>query len=196
MPHYYSEHQEGELYLKKMSAQIRGKTYVFWTSSAVFSKGKVDAGTHLLAETMEIKKGQTVLDIGCGIGILGIVAAKSFGVEVWMSDINRRAVMLAKKNVGLNNVKAKIFQGNLYEPIEKDDFGVILSNPPQSAGKDLCFSLIEGAKNLLIGGGNFQLVARHNKGGKTLSAKMKEIFGNVDSLAKQSGYRVYISEKS
>lgn len=195
MPHYYSEHQEGELHLKKIQAQILGRTYTFWTSSAVFSKDKADAGTLLLADHMELKQGQDVLDMGCGIGILGIVAAGRIGGKIWMSDINRRAVMLAKKNVALNKVKAKISQGNLYEPIEKNDFDVILSNPPQSAGKEICFSLIEGARSHLKEGGNLQLVARHNKGGKTLSEKMKEIFGNVDVIVKQSGYRVYISEK-
>ena len=38
-----------------------------------------------------------------------------------------------------------------------------------------------------------QIVARHNKGGKTLMEKMDEVFGNVKDIAKKSGFRVYIS---
>ncbi|HLD18841.1 MAG TPA: methyltransferase, partial [Candidatus Nanoarchaeia archaeon] len=136
-----------------------------------------------------------VLDIGCGIGILGIAAAKLFDANIVMSDINERAVMLAKKNIKLNNIEADIFQGNLYEKINKNDFDVVLTNPPQTAGKEICFQLIDQSKNHLKSNGTLQLVARHNKGGKTLSKKMQEVFGNVKVIAKKAGYWVYFSKK-
>ena len=77
----------------------------------------------------------------------------------------------------------------------KNDFDVILSNPPQTAGKELCFKLIEESKNYLKYNGSLQLVARHKKGGNTLSKKMEEVFGNVKVIAKKSGYFVYLSVK-
>ena len=46
---------------------------------------------------MVILPDSKVLDMGCGIGILGIAAAKIFDVDAFMSDINKRAVTLAKK---------------------------------------------------------------------------------------------------
>ena len=67
---------------------------------------------------------------------------------------------------------------------------------PQNAGKKLCFELIEGARERLKKGGTFQLVARRNKGGKSLSEKMKEVFGNAKVIAKKAGYWVYASVKS
>ena len=70
-----------------------------------------------------------------------------------------------------------------------------MSNPPQTAGKEICFQLIEQSKNHLKNGGNLQLVARHNKGGKTLSRKMEEVFGNVKVIAKKAGYWAYMSVK-
>ncbi|MEK6947488.1 MAG: methyltransferase, partial [Nanoarchaeota archaeon] len=112
-----------------------------------------------------------------------------------MTDINKRAVMLAKKNAELNNVKAEIYQGNLYEKIKDNDFDAVVSNPPNTAGKELCFRLIEESKNYLKQDGSLQIVARHNKGGKTLSKKMEEVFGNVKVIAKKSGYFVYMSVK-
>lgn len=194
MEHYYSEEQKSKADIKKISQKIKGINFDFYTSSGIFSKSRVDAGTLILAENMVIIKNSKVLDIGCGIGILGIAAAKLFGANVVMSDINKRAVMLARKNIG-PNVQAEISQGNMFESIEDKDFDTILSNPPQSAGKELCFRLIEGAKIHLKIGGNLQLVARHNKGGRTLSGKMKEVFGNVKVIAKKSGYWVYLSFK-
>ena len=195
MEHYYSEEQKSFLSIKKIKQNINGTEFEFYTSSGIFSKDKIDAGTMVLAENMIIGKNSKVLDIGCGIGVLGIAAAKIFDAEIAMSDLNKRAVMLAKKNIKLNNVNAEIYQGNLYEKIKDNDFDVILSNPPQNAGREICFKLIEQSKNHLKPGGNLQLVARHNKGGKTLSKKMEDVFGNVKAVAKKSGYWVYMGVK-
>jgi 16S rRNA G1207 methylase RsmC len=90
----------------------------------------------------------------------------------------------------LKNVEVR--NGNMYDAIN-EKFDVILLNPPQTAGKDVCFEMIEKAKHYLVKNGSLQIVARHNKGGKTLMQKMKEVFNNVETLAKKSGYRVYIS---
>jgi len=193
MEHYYSEQQKSLLNLKKIRQKIKGQEFEFYTTSGIFSKNKIDKGTIILAENMIVNKNNKVLDIGCGIGILGIIAAKLFNADVAMSDINKRAIMLAKKNIKLNNIKAEVYQGNLYEPIKDKYFDVILSNPPQTAGKKICFQLIDQSKKHLKNGGNLQLVARHNKGGKTLSEKMKKVFGNVYVVAKKAGYWVYIS---
>jgi len=195
MEHYFSEKQESPLSLKKIRQKIKGVDFEFYTASGVFSKEKTDKGTLILAENMVVDKKYDVLDIGCGIGILGIAAAKLFDANIVMSDINERAVMLAKKNIKLNNIKSDIYQGNLYDKIKKNDFDVVLSNPPQTAGKEVCFKLIEESKNYLKNNGSLQLVARHNKGGKTLSKKMEEVFGNVKVIAKEAGYRVYLSVK-
>ena len=195
MEHYYSENPKSELNQKKISQNIKGINFEFYTSSGVFSKDKIDAGTLALAQNAIIKRNSKVLDIGCGIGVLGIVAAKLSDADVVMTDINKRAVMLTKKNLELNNAKAEIYHGNLYEKIKDDDFDIIISNPPQSAGKEVCFELIEDAKKHLKQNGNLQIVARHNKGGKTLSKKMEEVFGNAKTTARKSGYSVYMSIK-
>src|SRR3989344_4791166 len=163
MEHYYSEQQKSLLNIKKIRQKIKGKEFEFCTASGIFSKERIDRGTMVLAENMIISKNSRVLDIGCGIGILGIAAARLFNADAAMSDINKRAVMLAKKNCKLNSVKAEIYQGNLYEKIKNHDFDVILSNPPQTAGKEVCFQMIEQSKKYIKDGGNLQLVARHNK---------------------------------
>ena len=196
MEHYYSEKQKSLLNIKKIKQKIRSKEFDFYTASGVFSKDKIDKGTLVLAENMIVDKNSKVLDIGCGIGVLGIAATKLYNARVVMSDVNERAVLLTKKNIKLNDVKAEVYQGNLYEQIKQADFDAILSNPPQTAGKELCFRLIEEAKNHLKNNGSLQLVARHNKGGKTLSRKMEEVFGNVKVIAKKAGYWVYFSTKN
>ena len=195
MEHYYSSEQKSDLNIKRIRQKIKGTDFEFYTASGVFSKDKIDKGTLALAENMAIKKKSKVLDIGCGIGVLGIAAAKLFDSDAVMADMNKRAVMLAAKNAVLNSAKAEIHQGDLYEKIKDNDFDVVLSNPPQTAGKEICFKLIEQSKTYLKNNGTLQIVARHNKGGKTLSRKMEEVFGNVRVIARKSGYSVYLSEK-
>ena len=194
MAHYFDEKQNSELNLSKFEAILRGKRFGFFSGSGIFSKDKVDRGTRILAENMIIHPDDAVLDIGCGIGILGITAAGITKNKVIMCDINKRAVDLAEKNIKLNNaLNAEVLQGNLYEPIN-EKFDVIVSNPPMKAGCNICFGIIEKAKKFLSEGGSLQIVAMHNKGGRRLSEKMKEVFGNVEAVVKESGFRVYLSK--
>ena len=110
-----------------------------------------------------------------------------------MCDINRRAIKLVKMNLKLNNIDAEVIHSNLYENIN-EKFDTILSNPPQSAGKETCFKIIREAPKYLKKYGLIQIVARHNKGGRTLKEFMKKVFGNVEDIAKKGGYRVYVSK--
>jgi len=192
MTHYYSSQQDSPLHLKKIDAVLRQRTFSFFTGSGVFSKDKVDYGTAVLAEYMQISENDLVLDLGCGIGIIGRVVATLTKERVVLVDVNQRAVELAKKNMkGVE--KAEVFVSDAYEKLEGQMFDVILFNPPQSAGKKLCFQMIADAKNHLHSGGSIQVVARHNKGGETLSQYMKEVYGNVETLCRKGGYRVYKS---
>jgi 16S rRNA (guanine1207-N2)-methyltransferase len=161
----------------------------------VFSKSRIDKGSMLLANTAMIKDGWKVLDFGCGYGVIGIAIAKAFpSCKVILSDINDRAIMLAKRNIELNKIKnAQAIQSDMFEKIP-EKFNTILLNPPQSAGKDICMKMIEESKTHLLAGGLFQMVARHNIGGRELEKHMLRVYGNVNELAKKSGYRIYVSE--
>jgi len=72
----------------------------------------------------------SVLEIGVGSGILSIAAASSKNVEsVLACDINEKALLLAKKNAKLNNVKIKFIYSDLFSKIKKK-FDFIIFNPP------------------------------------------------------------------
>jgi len=195
MPHYYDKSQKSPLNKMEISEIIRGNSLRFFTGSGVFSKSQVDKGSLFLANKAIIENGWKVLDLGCGYGTIGIAIAKSdSSVNVLMSDINKRAVMLAKENIELNGLEnAKAVSSDIFQNI-KEKFNAILLNPPQSAGKELCIKMIEQSKEHLEKGGLFQMVARHNVGGGELEKIMLRVFGNVQEIAKKSGYRIYVSE--
>lgn len=81
-------------------------------------------------ELFKAKKGDTVLDLCCGSGVLGIALAKNANAKVTAVDISEAACELTKENASLNNVKIDVLQGDLYEPIKKKKYHMIVSNPP------------------------------------------------------------------
>ncbi|RMF06428.1 class I SAM-dependent methyltransferase [Candidatus Woesearchaeota archaeon] len=199
--HYYSPEQDSDFVVSSVNAVLRNREFVFSTAPGVFSKSRVDPGTALLVESVDRnwlsgKKKPKILDIGCGYGAVGIALAREFpNAEVVMSDVNRRALKLATINAKQNNVSnVQILESFLYDNI-KGKFDLILSNPPQSAGKDVCVGIIRGAHDFLKEGGIFMFVARHKKGGKTLEKEMIDAFGNSSVAARKSGYRVYLAVK-
>jgi len=138
-----------------------------------------------------------VLDLGCGYGVVGIVAALSNPcLSVVLVDVNERAVRLARKNLELNGVaNAKVKRGDLYEPVDDVLFDCVLSNPPLSAGMSVVEKMICEAPLHMHVGGKFEMVLKSKVAGKRLSNVFEDAFGNVDVLARESGYRVLISEK-
>ena len=86
----------------------------------------------LFAETLYLKMGARVLDMGTGSGILGVLAAKEAS-EVVAVDINPYAIRCAKQNAKRNSVHSKMtfLQGDLFTPLsETAKFDLILFNAP------------------------------------------------------------------
>ncbi len=190
--HYFTEKPKSKPKYGKIFALLRGRKFEFLTCGGVFSYKKIDKGTELLVRHMQIKEDDKVLDLGCGYGVLGIVAAKLTKNQVILTDINKRAVKLARKNLELNDIEnAEVRRGNLYEPVKNEKFDVILCNLPISAGLETVYKIVEEAKEHLNKGGTLQVVVR--KGHKRIEQKILEIFGNVKTLSKKGGYRVYLA---
>jgi len=179
-----------------ISDYIRGVTVEFETAAGLFSYETVDKGTKLLLEVAEIPESGTVLDLGCGYGVIGIVLAKlNPKLRVYMVDINREAVKLAKRNIKRNRVEDRVtvLLGDLYEPVKGMKFVAIYSNPPLAAGMDVVKRMITEAPNYLEPGGTLQIVVR--KGAETVRKCMERTFGNVKQLVSKGGYKVFLSRK-
>ncbi len=84
-----------------------------------------------LANHIKVKNDDIVLDIGTGSGILAIFAA-SKAKKVYATDINLRALNLAKLNAHANGVEQKIkfLKGDGLKPIKNMMFDLVLFNPP------------------------------------------------------------------
>lgn len=197
--HYFAKSPTTPLLAGLVKCRLKGRDFEFLTSSGVFSPRGIDNGTRLLIESMSLPEGGSMLDLGCGYGPVGIVAAMLEPLlEVWMTDINERAVALARENARRNGVEnVVVVQGHLYEPVDGKAFDAIVSNPPISAGmRKVVEPLISGAADHLMEKGSLQVVVQSNKGGRALSSLMEKAFGNVEVLSRGSGYRVLRAEKA
>jgi len=195
--HYFAAYPKSKVKLGMIHTYLRGRPFEFVTSSGVFSKRRVDLGTRLLIESMFLPEKGYALDFGCGYGPVGIVAATfNPGLRVIMVDVNERAVWLTKQNIQHNSIdNAEAKRGYLYEPVKNLTFNCILSNPPVSAGMETVKAIIVEAPKHMADKACFQMVVRSKIGGKRLKTLLEEAFGNVEILARGSGYRVFISEK-
>lgn len=88
-----------------------------------------------LARRWELLPGQTLLDLGCGAGLVGIAAAKVLGEgAVVLTDVDPAAVACARENAARNGVAGvRIVQGDALEAVDATGFDWILSNPPYHA---------------------------------------------------------------
>lgn len=191
--HYYTEKPTSELRLGLLKCRLRGHEFEFLTASGIFSHKRVDAGTRLLVESMILTNRGDALDLGCGYGPIGIVAAKMKPrLHVWMTDINQRAVELAKENSIRNEVdNIRLLMGPLYEPVKDRSFDIILTNPPITAGiRQVVEPIIRGSTNHLKKGGSLQMVFRKKKGGDHIEALLQRHYGEFEVIARKGGYRV------
>jgi len=190
--HYYTEEPKAKYIEHIIRARIKNFDLIFKSASGIFSATEIDSASKLLIEKAEIPTHSRILDLGCGYGMIGIVAAKSCPTcYVILTDINKRAVKLAKENILLNRVgNAEARQGDIYESVQDGKFDVILLNPPMAAGKDIVLRMIRGSPKYLNKEGSLQIVANKNKGGKILFDEMKKLFKEVKVLAKSGGFWV------
>jgi len=195
--HYYSAQPQSEAKLGMIRTRLRQESFEFMTASSVFSKKRVDTGTRVLIESMVLPETGRVLDVGSGYGAIGIVAARlNPSLRVILTDVNIRAVRLARENIERNNIiNAEVRCGYLYEPVEDLTFNCILSNPPVSAGMNTVKAIVTKAPKIMEPKATLQMVVKSKIGRKILPAIFETVFGNCRILAREGGYRVFISER-
>ncbi|TLZ85552.1 MAG: class I SAM-dependent methyltransferase [Methanobacteriota archaeon] len=182
----------------RITVTIRGRPFLFQTDSGVFSREGLDRGTELLLEAIEVGPCESILDLGCGYGVIGIVAAHlSQGGHVILTDVNERAAALARANLVANGTRnAEVRIGDVYAPIDDLVFDHILCNPPIRAGRVVVDRIISEAPSHLLDGGSLWLVARTRQGADTLRLRMTKAFDGADVVKRGSGYKVLRSIKS
>jgi release factor glutamine methyltransferase len=72
---------------------------------------------------------KTFLELGCGSGIISLLASKK-GAKVTASDINQTALDYLHDNAAKNNLTVKTVFSDLFQNLENQSFDCIIINPP------------------------------------------------------------------
>ena len=124
--------------------------------------------TRRFAELALRRKVASTLDLGCGQGVLGILAA-AHSERVTSVDLTQRAIAFSAFNAELNGVdNITCSQGDLYAPVSGQRFELILSNPPyvispastflyRDGGGGICERIARAAPAHLATGGTVQM---------------------------------------
>lgn len=182
---------------RKISYTFLGENISLISDNGVFSKNRVDFGTNLLLNSLEdLSNITSVLDVGCGIGTIGIAIGKKYKhLHIDMIDVNERAITLTNKNIKNNKIiNAQVYLSNLYMNVN-NKYDMIISNPPIRAGKKVVHGVVEEGYNHLNSNGFIYIVIQKKQGAESMKRKMEEVFGNVEVVNKESGYFIYKAVK-
>lgn len=197
--HYYTSNPGTPHQRKLLLVAVGDQNLTLNSDAGVFSKNSLDYGSKVLIEAMDIAQEDEVLDVGCGYGPIGLIAAKKAKQgHVTMVDINSRAVELAKENATLNKISnVTILESDLFSALKEEQrFDVVLTNPPIRAGKVVVHAIFEGAFDRLKDGGSLWVVIQKKQGAPSAKAKLESLFNSVEEITKDKGYRIFKATKS
>jgi 16S rRNA (guanine1207-N2)-methyltransferase len=133
-----------------------------------------------------------VLDIGCGWGAIGLLAARRGAAQVDLVDVGLPAVAAAARNIAQAGIaNARALPSDALGAVADARYDLIVTNPPFHAGKaidhDAALAFIAGARDLLTPRGRLLVVAnaflRYERA-------MQGQFGTVETVAEDRRYHV------
>jgi HemK-related putative methylase len=150
------------------------------------------AGSLFFCRSLAVRPGERVLEIGGGLGLAAVLAAKA-GATVVATDILLEAVEVIRANAGLNGVVVDARIGDCYAPVAGERFDLVCTNAPQMPtpanrarrdaaaladnggvdGWEMLDRVIEGARRHLRPGGRLVFTLFAFLGQKTAFAKLE-----------------------
>lgn len=176
-----------------IEASVCGFDLRLETDPRLFSPRGVDAGTLAMLSCVRFEPDDKVLDLGCGYGVVGVVAAKSIGADnVWLLDKDPLAVEITERNLAANGVEgAHVALSDGFRDFRETGFTKILSNPPYHTDFSTPKHFIEKGFNRLAISGRMFLVTKRDTWYRN---KLKAIFGGSRMHA-VNGYFVFEAER-
>ncbi len=126
-----------DVYFKKrIDYYCRGQTFAFDVAHTLFSSYQIDEGTELFLRTIDVEAPRTILDMGCGCGVIGIVLARLFpDAQVYSLDRDLLAVRYTRHNAALNSTPNVEVIGSVgLEQAPSQPFDLIVANIPAKIG--------------------------------------------------------------
>jgi 16S rRNA (guanine1207-N2)-methyltransferase len=195
--HYFSADPAVPFRRTPAVARVWGHELRLTSGSGVFAQGRLDVGTAVLFKETSPPTAGTVLDLGCGYGVIGLAVAVAVpAARVWGVDVNERAVLLANENAAALGVSDR------YTAVTPDQvppgmtFDEIWSNPPIRIGKAALHELLTTWLARLAPRGRAVMVVGKNLGADSLQRWLGELGYPTGRIASAKGFRVLESRRS
>jgi 16S rRNA (guanine1207-N2)-methyltransferase len=179
----------------RFTATIGQRDFVICSRPGVFSWDSLDLGAAALIEAMKVDPGDRVLDLGCGTGIVGVVAATRTDPKlICLVDVDSDAIASAAETAAVNGVpECTIVASDSISAIEDRRFDVVVTNPPFHVGKstetDVAREFIQGAATVMRKAGRVYVVANRFL---PYENAVRDAFGNVETVLLNSKYKVLL----
>ncbi len=189
MNHYFKSNKHNPLNRKRIPFRFLGVDVEFETHENIFSKDHVDEGSQLLLSSLPLlDQPQSVLDLGCGYGVVGITLKKVYPqLKITCSDVNEDAIALSRINASLNQVDIDIVHSDGFKNIDSS-FDWIVFNPPIRVGKDILYTIYAQAIHHLNPHGTLWMVIRKDKGAESTMKYLKSIGVQVEKITQHRGF--------
>lgn len=134
------------------------------TVPGVFGLGRLDAGTRLLLDHLPSDLAGSVLDFGCGSGVIGaVVKARIPDCAVTLVDASAFALHASARTFATNAISGeRIIASDVFSHVD-GTFDLIVSNPPFHQGiatnYEIVSSFFAGCASRLTPGGRVVIVA-------------------------------------
>ncbi len=190
--HYFTADPEAAFKRVPVSANVWGHWLELTSGSGVFAQGRLDIGTGVLLREQSPPEGaRTVLDLGCGYGVIGLAIAVAVpGCTVTAVDVNERAILLANENAADLGVAERF---RACRPDEVDPgatYDEIWSNPPIRIGKEALHALLLDWLPRLAPEGRARMVVGKNLGADSLAGWLADQGYPTAKVASAKGFRV------
>jgi len=191
--HYYTAQPAALSQPEQFTVSVQEVELTLTSDRGVFSHGRLDDGTLRLLKKMELPEAGDFLDLGCGYGVIGLVAAKLRPeARVTLVDINERATKLATDNARANGIgNVEVLTGDAPQVLGDRQFDVILCNPPIRVGKQKLYELIGDAAKRLRPGSVLWIVIHTRQGAKSHLREVAPMFSECETVSRKWGYRIF-----
>lgn len=172
------------------------RTFNISSHANVFSRGRLDEGSQLLIEHMPVdERYRDIADLGCGNGILGIIASSvNKPSSIVFADESYMAVSSAKQNFGEafgKTIKAHFKVTDCLQGVEDESIDLVINNPPfhqlNAIGDTIAWQMFTEARRVLRKDAELYVVGNRHLGYHT---KVKKVFGNCQMITSNKKFVV------
>ncbi|MGD7034847.1 methyltransferase [Methylotuvimicrobium buryatense] len=172
-----------------LSYRLEGTNYTIVNHANVFSRDSLDIGTRFFIEHIGcFPNAETIIDLGCGNGIVGLLAAeRNPNAVVHFVDESFMAIASARENFKLAFGESRLANfsvGDCLSDFTAESADVILCNPPfhqqNAVGDMIAAKMFRQAREVIKRGGKLLVIGNRHLG---YHLELKKLFGNVSVIA-------------